>query len=531
MEFDYIVIGSGAGGSVLAERLSLNPAVSVLVLEAGGSDRHPIHLVPKGFAFTMTNPKYTRRFDAGPFGPEGTVDAWFRGRVVGGSTTLNGLIWNRGWAPDYDRLEAEGNPGWGWDTFLDAFKRLEDYKPGSPDIRGTGGPVSVEMAAPPEEICEAFMDSGATIGMQRVEDVNGSDLRRTGYTQFSTKNRTRVSAARAFLRPALRRKNLTLLTGAEVDRIEFDGTRAVGVIVRRAGSLGRFKARREVLVCTGALESPLLLERSGIGRGDVLAAAGITQVVESPHVGERLSEHRGIRFMYEATGAEGFNLEVNTQARQLMAGTKYMVNRSGFIGQGSASVLTYFTAVEADDRPDTIGFFSPASTKSATLHNKKLATADEPGMMVAIYPLRPTSQGSIHVRGPSLDSAPRIDPKFLDTDYDKSVILGISRRTRELFSSAPISRYVNRPLSPACTLDDDEEILNHVMSAGASGYHTLGSCAMGPNDDDVVDSSLRVRGVEGLRVVDASVFPHQPSGNTSAPTQALAWHAASLIES
>jgi choline dehydrogenase len=531
VNFDYIIIGSGAAGCVLANRLTADPGVRVLLLEGGGSDRSPIHKVPKGFAFTMTSPRYSRQYQTEPLEPGGSRDTWFRGRVVGGSTTINGLVWNRGWRADFDQLELDGNKGWGWPAFLRAYRELENFRADFPvraGLHGRGGPADVEVAGPPEEICEAFMDSGRSLSMQRVADVNGSDEDRTGYTQFSTRRGLRVTAASAYLRPVLRRPNLTLITGAEVHHILFDSKRATGVSVAHGGARREYRANREVLVCAGALETPLLLERSGIGQARVLSAAGVDVRVESPNVGERMSEHRGLRFMYRVKDALGFNHQVNTQLRQLITGAKYLVNRKGMLAQGSASVLAYFSVLDDAPRPDVLGFFSPMSVKTATLHDKKLATADEPGMMIGVYPLRPTSRGSIH-----LSSSPQggalVEANFLDTDYDKSVVVAMSRKMREFFGSDPISRFVDAPLAPACTLDDEDEIVHHALTAGASGYHTLGTCAMGPDDDDVVDPTLRVRGTEGLRVVDASVFPHQPSGNTSAPTQALAWHAASLI--
>ena len=529
MDFDYIIVGSGAAGSVLAERLSTDPQINVLVIEAGGNDRHPVHLVPKGFFFTMGSPKYAKGFPTNAFGPQQSVDHWFRGRVVGGSTTINGLVWNRGWAPDYDSLEAAGNTGWGWQTFLDAFKDIEKFPHGSADIHGRSGPVDVEIGGPPEPLAEALIDSGAALGMQRVEDVNGSDLPRTGYTQFSTRRGTRVSAARAFLRPALRRKNVKLLTHAEVGDLLFDGGRVVGVRLRRRGEQAEYRAKREVLVCGGALETPLLLERSGIGAGRVLRGAGVDQRVESPHVGERMSEHRGLRFQYRVSGAKGYNHLVDSTVKQMATGACYLVQRKGIISQGSASVLSYFKAHDDAQRPDALGFFNPISTSSSNLHNKKLVVEKEPGLMIAVYPMRPTSQGSIHITGPRPEDGASIDPQYLSTEYDQEMIKAMGRKTRELFASGPISSLLREELGPGPKVATDDDFVHNALTAGASGYHTLGTCSMGPADDDVVDSDLRVRGVSGLRVIDASVFPHQPSGNTSAPTQALAWHAASKI--
>ena len=529
MEFDYVIVGSGAGGSVLAERLSAQTDATVLVIEAGGSDRHPVHRIPKGFFFTMHSDRYAKKFVAGPFGPAATTDSWWRGRVVGGSTTINGLVWNRGWAPDYDRLVQDGNAGWGWDTFLSAYRGIESFQLGGSEIHGGSGPVSVEIGGPPEAVSEAFIESSAAVGMKQVLDINGSDDDRAGYTQFSTHRGARVTAAGSFLRPALKRPNVQLLTRTEVNRVLFDGKRAVGVQARYRDRLIEIRARREVLLCGGSLDTPLLLERSGIGQGEVLAAAGVRQVVESPNVGERLNEHRGLRFMFKIAGAPGYNQEVNTSLKRLTAGAKYLVRRDGFIAQGSATVLAYFRALESSDRPDTIGFFNPVSMKAPTMHNDKLSVDDEPGLMLAAYPLRPTSQGRIHITGADADAPVHIQPDFLSTELDREVIGKVGLKVRELFATGPIADLVRTERLPGPGVDTEEDFIRMAESAGASGYHPLGTCAMGPNADDVVDDRLRVRGVDGLRVVDASVFPRQPSGNTSAPTQALAWHAASLV--
>jgi choline dehydrogenase-like flavoprotein len=243
-----------------------------------------------------------------------------------------------------------------------------------------------------------------------------------------------------------------------------------------------------------------------------------------------MSEHRGLRLMYRLSGAGGYNALVNTQLKQLLAGAKYLVTRSGIISQGSANVLCYFRADKESARPDTIGFFNPISTKNTSLHNKALVVDDQPGLMLSLYPMRPTSRGSIHISGPAPEDAPRIDPNFLVTEHDQRLIRLAAERGLELFGTGPIAKLVSERLYPPPAVASADDFAANALSAGASGYHTLGSCAMGPHDDDVVDPRLRVRGVEALRVVDASVFPYQPSGNTSAPTQALAWHAASLIK-
>jgi choline dehydrogenase-like flavoprotein len=268
--YDYIVIGSGAAGSVLAERLTRDAGTSVLVVEAGGSDRNPIHRVPKGFYFTMNSPRFTKGYETVPSG-NGRTDRWVRGRVIGGSTTINGMMWNRGWAPQYDAWAQGGNRGWNWSRFLSAFKALEDHELGENDVRGAGGPVPISVARPPDPVSEAFIAALDRHGIGFVDDINVTGDERVGYTCSNIRRGLRVSAAAAFLDKARKRKNCTVMDRCEVARIRFDGATAVGIDAIREGQPVHYAARREILVCAGALETPLLLERSGIGDPAVLA--------------------------------------------------------------------------------------------------------------------------------------------------------------------------------------------------------------------------------------------------------------------
>ncbi|MGA9522447.1 MAG: GMC family oxidoreductase N-terminal domain-containing protein [Myxococcaceae bacterium] len=528
MAFDYIIVGAGAAGSVLANRLSENPSNSVLVLEAGGSDWNPITLVPKGFYFTMTNPRYVKTFETEPFG-KGVSEAWARGRVIGGSTTVNGMVWNRGWKQDYDAIEQAGNPGWGWDTFREAYRAIEDHQLGASEIRGKDGPVGVSLAAPAEEISEAFMASASAMGMLREEDLNGSDNERVGYVSSNIKNGLRVSASRAFLHPVKHRSNLTILQNAEASEVLFEGTRAVGVRVLRKGTTTDYQANKEVILAGGALDTPLLLERSGIGDPGVLQAAGVKVRVESPNVGNRLLEHRGTSFQYSAKGAPGYNTLLSNAFKQGLTGAKYLFTRDGVMSFGGYNVLFYFKADPNSDRPDTQGFFTPISTAAASLTSAKVAVSKDPGMMLLVYPLRPTSEGSIHITGPRPSDKPRVVPNFLATEHDRKLTAASAQKIRQLMSKSEIGKYLETETLPGPSVRTDEQFIENALNNGGSGYHTLGSARMGPNDDDVVDARLRVRGTQALRVIDASVFPAMPSGNNNAPTQALAWQAARLV--
>jgi choline dehydrogenase len=526
--YDYVIVGSGAGGSVLAERLSRDPAVSVLLLEAGGSDWNPIHLVPKGFYFTLADPNYTKAFVTEPYG-QGYVNTLHRGRIVGGSTTVNGMIWNRGWAPQFDAWEQAGNPGWNWQRFLEAFKALEDHELGPSTLRGAGGPVPVSVARPREPVCDAFVAALAKHGVGFVEDMNASGDSRVSYVASNIKRGLRVSAARAFLRSARRRRNLVILGHTEVERITLEGTVATGVEATRRGRPLRFAARREVLVCGGALESPLLLERSGIGNPQVLGAAGVPVLIESPKVGENLKDHRGsVLFQMKLKGQRGYNREINSAWKQAWSGFKYLFSRSGVMSFGGYNVTVLFKSDPTSPYPDTQGYFTPMSS-SVDPYTGRIVVDHDSGAMFVVLSLFPTSVGSIHITGPRASDKPRWVSDFLTTQHDRALTVQMFNKAREFLATEPIAQLIDAEVSPGRELQGNEEVLRHALSRGGGGFHSLGSCAIGPNDDDVVDNRLRVRGTSNLRVVDASVFPVIPSGNNNAPTMAMAWIAADLI--
>jgi choline dehydrogenase-like flavoprotein len=525
--FDYVIVGSGAGGSVLAYRLGADPDVSVLVIEAGGSDRALIHLVPKGFYYTVADSRYAKDFETEPY-PDGSHEVWHRGRVIGGSTTINGMVWNRGWAPDYDQWQEAGNKGWNWDSFRAAYRAIESHTLGSTDFRGSDGPVPIEVAHPREAVCDLLIESMGKNGIAFEEDMNGSDNDRVSYVASNTRRGVRVSAARAFLRPARRRGNVTIASGTQAERIIFEGNRAVGVEARRGGERVVFRAAREVLVCGGAFDSPLLLERSGVGNPDVLAKAGVPVVVESPRVGENLREHRGILFQMRLKDAVGYNHLSSTQARQLWTGFKYLFTRDGFMAHGGFPLSGIFRSDPASPRPDTQVFFAPISTSAVHPMTGRLVVDKFPGARLVTFPLHPTSQGAIHITGPAAADRPRLVPNFLATEHDRALVVKAVRKAREIMATPPFSDHVDVEIQPGPWLQTDEQIIDYAINKGNAGYHTLGTCAMGPGDA-VVDDHLRVRGAEGLRVVDASVFPREHSGNNNAPTMAMAWIAGDVI--
>lgn len=528
MSYDYVIVGSGAGGAVLADRLS-SAGHSVLILEAGGSDRNPLNLVPKGFYFTMQDPKITKRYTTEPFG-RGTEEIWQRGRVLGGSTTINGMVWNRGSAAAYDAWEKSGLTGWNFQRFLDAWRQIENHHLGGTDFRGSGGPVDIEVAQADNRVSEAFMEASGMAGIKTVQDMNSTGEDRVSVVASNTRRGLRRSASTTFLRQAARRKNVTVLTHAEATRVLLSGNRAVGVEAEIRGRLERFVARREVLVCGGALESPLLLERSGIGDPRILTDAGVEPLIDSPRVGTNLSEHRGIMVQFQLEGTTGFNHLLNSPLRQLATGARFLITRKGVISVGGYDVLGMFRSDQDSPEADTQLFFTPISTAGSNPLSGTMEVDPFAGAMLIAYPVNPTSRGSIHIGGPLPTDEPHIRPNYLSTQHDRDMLLKVIAKVRQITGAAPLQRLGLRQIQPdPADLSTDEQVLDYALNNGASGYHTLGTCSIGANPDDVVDERLRVRGVSGLRVVDASIFPAQTSGNNNAPTIAAAWIGADMI--
>ena len=521
MAHDYIIVGTGAAGAVLADRLSESGKHSVLILEAGGSDRNPMHRIPKGWVFTMQNKRYVRRYTPERFG-DGRIEQWSRGVIDGGSTTVNGLGWNTGEAPAYD-WEALGNEGWNWSAFRAALDKIENRRAGLASLNPKFGRMNVQTVSTRDELGDAFLATLGSQGVQVVDDANLAQGDRTSYASTNTRAGMRWSAAAGYLRAAVRRKNVKKVNRAEVVRVLFSGLTAVGVEAEVDGRLERFIAGREVILCAGSLESPMLLERSGIGRADVLEAAGVDLLVESPKVGENLSEHRGISILFNLNEGLGFNHEINTPLKQLIAGAKYLATRKGVIASGSFDTIAMLKLDPESAGVDTQLFGTAIS------YGENMQPQKEAGGLIGGYPMYPTSRGSIHITGPRTSDEPKIVTGYYNTEYDRQMIVKATRKMRDILNAPEMQRLGAKEYYPGPEVQSDEQIVHHSLNYGPFGYHTLGTCAIGPNGDDVVDNRLRVRGVNALRVVDASIFPHQPSGNNSGPTSAAAWIAADMI--
>ncbi len=526
-QFDYIIVGAGSAGCVLAHRLSAAPASRVLLLEAGGRDRNPMYKVPKFLFFTGQSRTHAWHYPVGPFGPAGQTEDWVRGKVLGGSSSINGMVYNRGFAPDYDALSALGNPGWDWETIVRAYRAIENHELGASDIRGVGGPLDVTVGPEQEEASEAMIDAAESLGMARQADVNSSDDERIGYAPRTIKNGLRVSASTAFLRPVSSRDNLTVATETFATQILFAGDTAIGVRARKGAQTIDFHVKREVILCAGSIATPQLLQLSGIGPAAVLRDAGVVVRCDSPLIGERMREHRCFPLQARLRRSIGYNRMLSTRSRQGMTGMKYLATRRGPLSTSAFDLVAFFRSLPESERPDAQLLLAPFSRG---LPFERFPVERRPGISIVGFVLRPTSEGSIRIVSSDPATPPRIEPNYLATGHDRRISVAMFRRMRELFHESPLSELVLSETVPGEAVDHDDDIIKAGFLYGGTGYHACGTCAMGPNESDGVDAELRVRGVRHLRVMDASVLPTMVSGNLNAPIMAMAWHAADLIQ-
>ncbi|MBW4722344.1 GMC family oxidoreductase [Saccharothrix obliqua] len=526
--FDYVIVGAGPAGCVLANRLSADRAVEVLLIEAGGPDTNPLITMPGGFPALLSDPDTAWHYRTRPFGPARQVEHWVRGRTLGGSTSINGMIYNRGGGPDYDALADLGNPGWGWADMLPVFKEIEDNQLGVSDVRGEGGPLHVSTTDRTEPLLEDVLAAGVELGWERARDLNETDGERIGYAMATIRGGERVSAATAFLRPVLDRPNLTVVVDTTVDRVVVEGGRAVGVRGRRDGHAVEYRAAREVVLAAGSIATPRVLQLSGIGPAATLRAAGVEVVVESPNVGNRMREHRMFRSQFRLTEDVGYNRLLGTEDGRRAAEEMYHADRRGPLAAPSFDIIGFFKTRPELSRPDAQFQVAPFSMRLPE-PGKFPEVERAPGMWCIAYALHPDSEGSVHITSADPDAPLAIDPNYYATESDRAAAVAVFRGVRRLFATEALSRWIDHEVVPGPEVRTDREIVEHGMAEGLCGYHAIGTCAMGPRDDDVVDSRLRVRGLAGLRVVDASVLPTMLSGNPTGPVTALAWRAADLI--
>jgi choline dehydrogenase-like flavoprotein len=535
VEFDYIIVGAGAAGCVLAGRLAMAAQrPSVLLIEYGGRPVNPLLHVPKGFYYTLRGDRYLYRYVTSPVTPGGGPEVWLRGRVLGGSAAVNGMMWTRGAPADWDGLAARGNPGWSWADALPAYRAIEDHSLGASETRGAGGSLGISVTDTKDEVSAAILRSAVRYGWPHVEDVNAEDTERIGFTPSTIRAGRRTTSYDAFVRPVLARQarsraggGLTVLTRTRADRLMLDGRRVAGVTtVDAKGAVTEVRARREVILCGGAVETPLLLERSGIGDPELLRKHGIDLVVESPNVGERVIEQRGVALQVTLKHAGAATRRLGTPAGRAMEALKWLATGEGLLSTGGYDLVCQFKSSPTATRPDVQGLFVPMALDTAS---KDMKLARHPGILFMAYPIRPQTTSSVHISGGAPQDPPAISARFLETDGDKDAVAPVLEIARAVLAREPVKSLIRAEEFPGPSVATRQDTVEYSRRTGTGIYHAVGSAAMGPDDDDVVDASLRVRGVEGLRVADASVLPVQVSGNTAAPAMLVGYRAADLV--
>jgi choline dehydrogenase len=524
---DYVIVGAGSAGCVLSARLTEDPNASVVLLEAGGKDRHPYIHVPAGFLRLLEHPSITWRSRTRPHADTDDRELVFpRGRGLGGSSSINGLLYVRPFAHDIDDWVDSGAAGWDFESCLPYYARSETWKLGHHPHRGNRGPIQVTRVSNPPEVCQKVVSAAESAGYEFLEDPN-ADTRGPGvfYYQQTRDGRFRSSAARGYLAPALGRRNLRILTGTEVARVVLEGGRATGVeVLRPDGTTLLVKAAREVILAAGVVGSPVVLERSGIGNPDVLANAGVRTQVAVPGVGRNLQDHYVARVCFKVRGVGTAN-ERSSGVALLKEMARFVTHGEGLLTYSAALVGMYGQSQYAQ-RPDLQFVIAPGSFRAGRIG--ELET--EPGVSIGCWQMRPSSHGEVHIASRDARANPVIDPRYLSEDIDRRTLVEGLRMARKLFEQPGLREHVVQETVPGTATVDEASLLAYARTNGGTVYHGVGTCRMGVDEGAVVDPELRVRGVSGLRVVDASVMPNVTSTNTNATVLMLAERAADLIQ-
>ena len=537
-EYDYIIVGAGSAGCVLANRLSASGEHRVLLVEAGEDDRWMWIRIPAGIAHILTGERAIWRFATEPDEKVGGRSIfWPRGRALGGSSAVNGMIWVRGDPLELDHWELLGNPGWGSSDILPYLKRMESFAQGDPRYRGHDGPMHITRYLDRDPLSQGFIQGAQQAGVPVVEDYNGPRFEGVSYLQYNTRRGFRRHTGDNYLRPAMSRPNLRVETGALTQRVLVEGRRAVGLIYRKGGQEITVRARREVLLCAGAVQSPQLLELSGIGNGEVLKRAGVEVVHHLPGVGENLRDHLHVRLGFQTN----LNITLNTILRSPLLKAK-MGARWLFLGRGLMSTSSATTMAIARSNPDL-----PRPDIKMQLHQLSMASSHYggragarsiaermgldpyPGFSIGCYVLRPESQGSVHIRSTEAFDPPEIRANYLAAEHDIRTIVAAMRMIRKIAAQPALAQHIVRETRPGPDAASDEALLDHARATGQTSYHPIGTCRMGQDERAVVDAKLRVHGIAGLRVCDAAIMPTMVASNTNAPSIMIGEKASDLV--
>jgi len=538
---DYIIVGAGSAGCVLANRLSADGRTRVLLLEAGGDDRPTRNLsqfvsnlmihVPVGYSQTLKDPKVNWLYptEADP-GTGGRVHVWPRGKVLGGSSSINAMLYVRGQQADYDGWRQLGCEGWGWDDVRPYFLRAQHQERGASDHHAVGGPLNVSDVRDTHAVSDAVVEACVEAGIPRNGDINGAEQEGVCYYQLTVKNGQRCSAAVAYLHPAMGRANLTVETDALTTRVLIEGKKAVGVEYLKGGERKSARASAEVILCGGAINSPQLLQLSGIGPAALLAKHGIAMVNDLPGVGENLQDHYLVPMTWRLKAGTVSVNELTKGARLIGQAMKYLFQRRGLLTLSAAHIAAFCKSRPDLAGPDIQFHILPATFDMEKLVNEqKMELEGLPGLTAAPCQLRPESRGAIRIVSPDPTVYPAIAPNYLSDPLDQEVIVAGLKWGRRIAAQAALAPWLDHEMMPGLDFNSDEMLLGYARMAGTTLYHPVGTCPMGRGPDAVVDTGLRVHGVEALRVVDASIMPRLVSGNTNAPTIMIAEKAADMI--